>query len=122
MEENRRRSQRIIDAEILAEENRLIILGGRLLKRSPSGTLVHIKNISTIRYHRKNRRFYIKTQEGFLIRDIGVCDGSQEEAEADKPEPESRAIKLYLYKDKLYRQTKDGVLTEDENILQGIVD
>jgi len=125
MEGKIRGSPRIINAEILkaagVEENRLIVSGGQLLKKSPSGALIHFGSISTTRYHRKNRRFYIKTEEGYLIRDIGVHNGSQEKVEEEDPEPESRAIKLYIYKDKLYCQTKDGVLAEDENILQELL-
>jgi hypothetical protein len=125
MEENTRRSQRIIDAELLqeagAEENRLIVSGGQLLIKSRSGTLIHVGDIANKNYHRHNFCYYIKTEEGFLICDIGAYDGSQEKAEEDKPEPESGAIKLYYYKGKLYRQTKDGVIAEDKNILQEIL-
>ena len=45
-----------------------------------------------------------------------MYDGSQEKAEEEESEPESRAIKIYYYKGKLYRRTKDGVIAEDENI------
>ena len=125
MEENRRRSKRITDAEILktagAEENRLIVSGGRLLIKSSGGALAHFSDIANQSYHRHNRRYYIKTEEGYLIRDIGVHDGFQEKVEEEEPEPESRAIKLYYYKERLYRRTKDGVLAEDENILQEIL-
>ncbi len=124
MEKSRRRSQRIIDSEILqkagAEENRLIVSGGRLLIKLRSGTLIHVGDIANKNYHRHNRCYYIKTEEGFLIPDIGVYDGSQEKAEEEESEPESRAIKIYYYKGKLYRQTKDGVIAEDRNILQEI--
>ncbi len=125
MEGKIRRSQRIINAEILkaagVEENRLIVSGGRLLKKSPSGTLIYFGSISTKRYHRYNQRFYIKTEEGYLISDTGAHDGFQEKVEEEEPEPEGRAIKIYYYKDKLYRRTKDGVLAEDKNILQEIL-
>ena len=125
MEENRRRSQRITDAEILktagVEQNRLIVSGGRLLIQSRSGTLIHFGDIANKSYQRHNGRYYIKTEEGYLIRDIGVHDGVQEKVEEEEPEPESRAIKLYYYKEKLYRRTKDRVLAEDENILQEIL-
>ncbi len=125
MEENRRRSQRITGAEILktagAEENRLIVSGGRLLIKSRSGTLIHFGNIANQNYHRHNRRYYIKTEEGYLISDTGAHDGFQEKLEEEEPEPESRAIKLFYYKEKLYRRTEDGVLVEDENILQEIL-
>ena len=125
MEENRRRIQRIINVEILktvgAEENRLIVSGGRLLIKSRSGTLIHFCNIANKNYHRHNRRYYIKKEEGFLIRDIGAYNGSQEEAEEEESEPESRAIKIYYFKGKLYCRTKDGVIAEDENILQEIL-
>ena len=121
MEKNLRTSQRIINAEILkaaeVEENRLIVSGGRKLKKSPSGELLHFGNISTERYHRHNRRFYIKTEGGYYLFDTAAHEGSQEEAEAEEPEPESKAIKLYYYKGKLYRRTKNGVLTGDDNIL-----
>ena len=124
MEKSSRTSQRIISAEILkaagAEENRLIVSGGRLLRKSPSREIIHFGDI-TAKRHRHNQRFYIKTEEGYLIRDIGVHDGSQEKVEEEEPEPESRAIKLYYYKDKLYCRTKDGVLAEDKNILQEIL-
>ncbi len=125
MEENRRRSQRIIDAELLqkagAEENRIIVSGGRLLIKSSSGTLIHVGDIANKNYYRHNRRYYIKTEEGFLIRNIGVYDSSQEKAEEEESEPESRAIKIYYYKGKLYRRTKDGVIAEDGKILQEIL-
>ena len=125
MEKNSRTSQRIINAEILkaagVEENRLIVSSGRLLKKSPSGELLHFGNTSTKRYHRHNRRFYIKTEEGYYIFDTGAHDGSQGQAEEEDPEPEPKAIKLYYYKEKLYRRTKDGVLAEDSQILQEIL-
>ena len=125
MEKNTRPSQQTINAEILktagVEENRLIVTGGRQLKKSPSGDLLHFGNISTKRYHSYNQRFYIKTEGGHYILDTGANDGLQGEAEAEEPEPESRAIKLYYYKEKLYCQTKDGVLTEDNQILQEIL-
>jgi hypothetical protein len=115
MEKNTRTSQRIINAEILkaagVEENRLIVSGGGLLKKSPSGDLLHFGNISTERYHRHNQRFYIKTEGGHYIFDTGAHDGFQKKAKEEEPEPEPKAIKLYYYKEKLYHQTKDGVLT-----------
>jgi hypothetical protein len=125
MEKNSRTSQRIINAEILkaagVEDNRLIVLGGRLLKKSPSGELLHFGNISTERYHRHNQRFSIKTEVGYYLFYTEAHDGYQGEAEAEDPEPKSRAIKLYYYKVKLYRQTKDEVLTGGDNILQEIL-
>jgi len=44
----------------------------------------------------------------------------QREAEAEDPEPEQKAIKLYYYSGQLFRQTKNGVLTQAENILHEI--
>jgi len=76
MEKNSRTSQRIINAEILkaagAEENRLIVLGGRILKKLPSGELLHFGNISTGRLHQRHKRFYHKTEEGYYIFDQGA--------------------------------------------------
>ena len=124
MEENRRRSQRITDAEILkaaaVEENRLIVSGGRLLKKSPSGELLPFGIISTGRLHSRHGRLYIKTEEGYYIFDQGTHWGSQEQAKEEDPEPEPKAIKLYYYKEKLYRQTKNGVLTGNDQILHEI--
>jgi hypothetical protein len=125
MEENRRRSQRITDAEILkaaaVEENRLIVSGGRLLKKSPSRELLPFGIISTRRLHSRHGRLYIKTEEGYYIFDHGTHWGSQEQAQEEDPEPEAKAITLYYYLGKLFRRTKDGVLAEDENILQEIL-
>ena len=124
MEENTRRSQRIINVETLkaagVKANRLIFSGGRLLRKSPSGEILHFGDI-TAKRHRHNQRFYIKTEGGHLLFDTGVQDGFQEKVEEEEPEPEPKAIKLYYYKEKLYPRTKDGVLTEDNNILQEIL-
>ena len=102
----RRTSQRIINAAILKqageEKNRLILLGGRLLQRSPSGELIFFGNISTRHFHQRHGRYYHKTQEGYYIFDTGVHGGSQREAEAEDPEPESRAIKIYYYSGQLF--------------------
>ena len=125
MEKNSRTSQRIINAEILnaagVEENRLIVSGGRILKKSPSGELLHFGNISTRHLHQRHGRYYHKTEGGYYLFDTAAHDGSQEKAEEEDPEPEPKAIKLYYYKEKLYRQTKDGVLTGDDQILQEIL-
>ena len=121
----RRTSQRIINAAILKaageEKNRLILSGGQLLQRSPSGELIFFGNTSTGRLHRRHRRYYLKTEEGYYIFDTGVHGGSQREAEAEDPEPESRAIQIYYYSGQLFLQTKNGVLTEANNILQEII-
>ena len=125
MEKNTRTSQRIINAEILkaaaVEENRLIVSGGRLLKKSSSWELLLFGIISTGRLHSRHGRLYIKTEEGYYIFDQGAHWGSQEQAKEEDPEPEPKAIKLYYYKGRLYRRTKNGVLTEDHNILQEIL-
>ena len=125
MEKSSRTSQQIINAEILkaagAEENRLIVSGRRLLKKLPSGELIHFGLISTKRYHRHNQRFYIKTEGGHYLFDSNQHSGSQRGTEEEDPEPESRAIKLYFYKGILYCRSKDGVLTGDDNILQEIL-
>ena len=126
MEENRRRSQRITDAEILkaaaVEDNRLIVSGGRLLKKSPSGELLPFGIISTGRLHSRHGRLYIKTEEGYYIFDQGTHWGSQEQAKEEDPESESRAIKIYYYLGQLFRQTSNGVLAEDSQILQEILE
>ena len=117
----RRTSQRIINAAILqaagVEENRVILLGGRLLQKS-SGGLILLGNISTGRLHQRHKRFYHKTEEGYYIFDTGAHDGSQEQTEEEDPEPEPKAIKLYYYSGQLFRQTKNGVLAEDDTILK----
>ena len=78
-------------------------------------------NISTGRLHRRHKRFYHKTEEGYYILDTGAHDGSQEQAEEEDTEPDPKSIKLYYYKGKLHLRTKNGVLTEDDNILQEIL-
>jgi len=117
----KRTSQRIINAEICQaagkEENRLILLGGQLLQRSPSRELIFFGNISSGRLKWRHGRFYQKTGDGHYIFDAGTHNGSQEQAEEEDPEPEPKAIKLYYYEGKLYRQTKNGVLAEDDIIL-----
>ena len=45
---------------------------------------------------------------------------SQEQVEKEEPEPEHKAIKLYHRKGKIYRQTRNGVLVEDNKIRQEI--
>ena len=121
----RRTRQRTINAAILwaagVEENRLILLGGQLLQRSPSRELIFFGNRSTRRLHRRRGRYYHKTEEGCYIFDTGAHGGSQREAEAEDPEPEHKAIKLYYYSGQLFCQTKNGVLTEADNILQEII-
>ena len=120
-----RTSQRIINATILweaiEEKNRLILLGGRLLWQSPSGELIFFGNTPTRRLHRRNGRYYHKTEEGYHIFDTGARNGSQEQAEAEDPEPEHTAIKLYYYSGQLFLRTKNGVLTEADSILQEII-
>ena len=74
-------------------------------------------NISTGRLHRHHKRFYHKTEEGYYIFDTGAHDGSQREAEAEDPEPEHKAIKLYYYLGRLFCRTKNGALAEDDTIL-----
>ena len=121
----RRTSQRITNATILRaageEENRLILSGGQLFQRSTGGDLIPFGKISTKRLHSLHGRLYTKTEEGYYIFDQGAHWGFQEQAEEEAPEPELKAIKLYFYKEKLYRQTKDGVLTGDDQILQEIL-
>ena len=120
-----RTSQRIINAKILREaieeKNRLILSGGRLLQRSPSGELIFFGNTPTGQLHRRNGKYYHKTEEGYYIFDTGAHNGSQEKAEAEDPEPEHKAIKLYYYSGQLFLQTKNGVLTEADSILQEII-
>ena len=74
MEKNSR--QRITNTEIIkaagVEENRLIVSGGPILKKSPSVELLHFGNISTERYHRHNQRFYIKTAGGYYLFDTAA--------------------------------------------------
>ena len=114
--------QRIINAAILqaagVEENRLILLGGRLLQKSTSRELIVLGNISTGRLHWRHGRFYHKTRDGHYIFDAGTHNGSQEQAEEEDPEPEPKAIKLYYYSGQLFCQTKNGVLAEDNTILK----
>ena len=74
--------------------------------------------LTTGRLHSRHGRLYIKTEEGYYIFDQGTHWGSQEQAQEEDPEPEPNAIKLYYYKEKLYRQTNNGALTETSNILQ----
>ena len=62
--------------------------------------------------------FYHKTRDRHYIFDAGTHNGSQEQAEEEDPEPEPTAIKLYYYSGQLFRQTKNGVLAEDNTILK----
>ena len=114
----KRTSQRIINAAIRQaagkEENRLILFGGQLLQRSPSRELIFFGNISTGRLHWRHGRFYHKTGDGHYIFDAGTHNGSQEQAEEEDPEPETKAIKLYYYLEQLFFRTKNGVLAEDD--------
>ena len=119
-----RTSQRIIDKEISkavgVEENRLILSGGRLLQRSPSGGLILFSNLSTKRLYWHHGRFYHKTGEGYYIFDTGAHNGDQEQAEKEDPDPEHKAIKLYYHKGKIYCWTRNGELVEDNKIQQEI--
>jgi len=114
----RRTSQRITNAALLqaagVEENRVILLSGQLIIKT-SGVV--LGNISTGRLHRCHKRFYHKTEEGYYIFDTGAHNGFQREAEAEDPEPEYKAIKLYYYSGRLFLQTKNGALAEDDTIL-----
>ena len=118
----RRTSQRIINVAILqaagVEENRLILSGGRLLHKSPSGEVMFLGSTSTGRLHWRHGRFYHKTGDGHYIFDAGTHNGSQEQVEEEDTEPEPKAIKLYYYLGQLFLQTKNGVLTGAGNILQ----
>jgi hypothetical protein len=120
----RRTSQRIINTAILqaagVEENRLILSGGRLLQRSHSGELIFFGNISTRRLHWRHGRFYHKTGDEHYIFDARTHNGSQEQTEEEDPGPEPKAIKLYYYSGQLFCPTKNGVLAEDNIILQEI--
>ena len=121
----RRTSQRTINTTILREAgeegNRLILLGGQFFQRSPGGELILFGNVSTRRrLHSRHGRFYHKTRYGHYIFDAGTHSGSQEQAEEEDPEPEAKAIKLYYYSGQLFRQTKNGVLMQAENILHKI--
>ena len=121
----KRTSQRTINTTILwaagEEENRLILLGGKLFQRSPSGELIFFSELSTRNLHQCHGRYYHKTEEGYYIFDTGAHDGSQGETESEDPEPESRAIKLYYYSGRLFCRTNNVVLTEANNILQEII-
>ena len=117
-----RKSQRIINAATLqaagVEKNRVILSGGQFFWRSPSGESICVGKLSTERLHRRHgSRYYHKTAGGDYIFDAGAHDGLQGEAEAEDPEPEQKAIKLYYYLGKFFRLTKNGVLTQAENIL-----
>jgi hypothetical protein len=120
-----RRSQRIINAATLqaagVEENRVILSGGQLFRRSPSGESICVGKLSTVRLHRRHgSRYYHKTAGGDYIFDTGAHDGLQREAEAEDPEPERKAIKIYYYLGQLFLRTKNGVLTGDDQILHKI--
>ena len=104
------------------EENRLILLGGRLLQRSPSGELIFFGNISTGRLHWRHGRFYHNTGDGHYIFDTRTHNGSQEQAEEVDPEPEPKAIKLYYYLGQFYFRTKIGELAEYNTILENTSD
>ena len=120
-----RRSQRIINAATLqaagVEENRVILSGGQFFRRSPSGESICVGKLSTERLHRRHgSRYYHKTAGGDYIFDTGAHDGLQREAEAEDPEPERKAIKIYYYLGQLFRRTKNGVLTQAGDILHEI--
>jgi len=113
--------QRIIYKRILeaagAEENRLILSEGQFFQRSPSRELILFQQQITnnITYWRHGR-FYKMTGGEYYIFDTGTHNGSQEQAQEEEPEPEPKAIKLYYYEEKYYRQKKNGVIAEDNTI------